>query len=134
VSVTEACIRAGAHAFEAKVFNLVASSCVNQTVRHAVEAALGREPLRILEQSPRGISVVLDPTGTPLGEALCRDGMILYTEIDLAHSVEPKQFHDVVGSDHRFDIVACAGRLRNRPRSLGNRHRYRGGWNAYHFL
>jgi aliphatic nitrilase len=97
-------IRAGAHAFEAKVFNLVASSCVDQTLRHAIEATLGQESLRILEQSPRGISVVLDPTGTALGEALCRDEGILYADIDLAQSVEPKQFHDVVGSYNRFDI------------------------------
>jgi aliphatic nitrilase len=97
-------IRAGAHAFEAKVFNLVASSCIDQTLRQAVEAALGREPLRIMEQSPRGISVVLDPTGTPRGEALCRDEGILYAEIDLSQSVEPKQFHDVVGSYNRFDV------------------------------
>jgi aliphatic nitrilase len=99
-------IRAGAHAFEAKVFNLVASAYLDQTLRHTIEAALGREALRILEQSPRGISVVLDPTGTPLGEALCRDEGILYAEIDLGQSVEPKQFHDVVGSYNRFDIFS----------------------------
>jgi nitrilase len=101
-------IRAGAHSFEAKVFNLVASSCVDQTLRHAIEAALGREPLRILEQSPRGISVVVDPTGTPVGDSLCRDEGILYVEIDLARSVEPKQFHDVVGSYNRFDIFTLS--------------------------
>jgi aliphatic nitrilase len=108
-------IRAGAHAFEAKVFNLVASSCVDQTLRHAIEAALGREPLRILEQSPTGISVVIDPTGTPLGEALCRDEGILYAEIDLAQSVEPKQFHDVVGSYNRFDIFKLSVDRSPRP-------------------
>src|SRR5262249_36574046 len=97
-------IRAGAHAFEAKVFNLVASSFVDATLRHAIEAALGPEPLRIVEHSPRGISVVLAPTGTPVGEALCRDEGILYADIDLAQSVEPKQFHDVVGAYNRFDI------------------------------
>jgi aliphatic nitrilase len=101
-------IRAGAHAFEAKAFNVVASSCVDRTLRHAIEAALGREPLRILERSPRGISVVLDPTGTPLGEALCRDERILYADIDLAQAVEPKQFHDVVGSYNRFDIFTLS--------------------------
>jgi aliphatic nitrilase len=99
-------IRASSHAFEAKVFNLVASSCLDHTLRHAVEAALGRKPLRILEQSPGGISLVLDPTGTPVGDALCRDEGILYADIDLAQSVEPKQFHDVVGSYNRFDIFA----------------------------
>jgi aliphatic nitrilase len=109
-------IRAGAHAFEAKVFNLVASSCVDQTLRHAIEAALGRAPLLILEQSPRGTSVVLDPTGTPLGEALCRDEGILYAEIDLAQSVEPKQFHDVVGSYNRFDVFTLSvDRSAHRP-------------------
>jgi aliphatic nitrilase len=101
-------IRAGAHAFEAKVFNVVASSCVDQTLRRAIEAALGREPVRILEQSPRGVSMVLDPTGTPVGEALGRDEGILYAEIDLAQSVEPKQFHDVVGSYNRFDIFTLS--------------------------
>jgi aliphatic nitrilase len=101
-------IRAGAHAFEAKVFNLVAASCVDQTLRHAIEAALGREALRMVEQSPRGISVVLDPTGAPLGEALSRDEGILYALIDLAQSVEPKQFHDVVGSYNRFDIFTLS--------------------------
>src|SRR6516225_8489888 len=80
-------IRAGAHAFEAKVFNVVASSCVDDTLRHAIEAALRSEPLRILEQSPRGISVVVVPTGTPQGGALCRDEGILYADIDLARSV-----------------------------------------------
>jgi aliphatic nitrilase len=101
-------IRAGAHAFEAKVFNLVASSCVDQTLRRAIERALGREPLRILEQSPRGISMVLDPTGTPVGDSPRRDEGILYAEIDLARSVEPKQFHDVVGSYNRFDVFALS--------------------------
>jgi aliphatic nitrilase len=101
-------IRAGAHAFEAKAFNLVAASCIDQTLRRAIEEALGEEALRILEQSPRGISVVIGPTGTPLGEALCRDEGILYAEIDLAQSVEPKQFHDVVGSYNRFDIFTLS--------------------------
>jgi aliphatic nitrilase len=97
-------IRTGAHAFEAKVFNVVASSCVDQTLRHAIERGLGHEPLWILDQSPRGISVVVDPTGTPLGDMLSRDEGILYADIDLAQCVEPKQFHDLVGSYNRFDI------------------------------
>jgi aliphatic nitrilase len=112
-------IRAGAHAFEGKVFNVVASSCVDDAMRRAIEAALGREPLRILEQSPRGISVVFGPTGAPLGDPLCRDEGILYAEIDLAQSVEPKQFHDVVGSYNRFDIFSLSvDRSPRRPLTL----------------
>jgi aliphatic nitrilase len=108
-------IRAAAHAFEAKVFNVVASSCVDQTMRHAIEAALGREPLRILEQSPRGISVVLDPVGTPIGDPLCEHEGILYANIDIAQSVEPKQFHDLVGYYNRFDIFALSVNRSRRP-------------------
>jgi aliphatic nitrilase len=108
-------IRAGAHAFEAKAFNVVASSCVDDTLRHAIEMALGREALRIMEESPRGISVVIGPTGTPLGEALCADEGILYAEIDLAQSVEPKQFHDLVGGYNRFDIFKLSVDRSPRP-------------------
>jgi aliphatic nitrilase len=101
-------IRAGAHAFEAKAFNIVASSCIDETLRDTIGTALGREALRTLEQSPQGISVVINPTGTALGDALCGDEGILYAEIDLAQSVEPKQFHDVVGGYNRFDIFALS--------------------------
>jgi aliphatic nitrilase len=109
-------IRAGAHAFEAKVFNIVASSCVDPPLRRAIEGALGQEALRILEQSPGGISVVIGPTGAPLGDALCREEGILYADIDLAQSVELKQFHDVVGYYNRFDIFSLTvNRAARRP-------------------
>jgi aliphatic nitrilase len=108
-------IRAGAHAFEGKVFNVVAASCVDQTLRHTIEASLGREALRILEESPPGISVVMDPTGTPVGEPLCRDEGLLYADIDLSQSVELKQFHDVVGYYNRFDIFALTVDRSRRP-------------------
>jgi aliphatic nitrilase len=109
-------IRAGAHAFEAKVFNVVAASCIDSTLRHAIEEALGREAVRMLEQSPGGISVVLGPTGMPVGGELCREEGILYAEVDLAQSVEPKQFHDVVGSYNRFDVFTFSvDRSRRRP-------------------
>jgi aliphatic nitrilase len=97
-------IRAAAHAFEAKAFNLVVASCVDQSLRQAIESALGKEPLRVLEQSPRGISLVVDPTGAPVGDFLREEEGILCAEVDLARGVEPKQFHDLVGSYNRFDI------------------------------
>jgi aliphatic nitrilase len=51
-----------------------------------------------------------------VGDALCRDEGILYAEIDLAQSVEPKQFHDVVGGYNRFDIFALSvNRSARRP-------------------
>jgi aliphatic nitrilase len=101
-------LRAGAHAFEAKAFNVVASSCLDQTLRSAIEGALGPEAVQILEQSPGGISVVIGPTGAPLGEALCGEEGILYADVDLAQSVELKQIHDVVGYYNRFDVFALS--------------------------
>jgi aliphatic nitrilase len=97
-------LRAGAHAFEGKVFNVVASSCVDQTLRRVIGDALGLESLRIVDHSPKGISVVMGPNGRPQGDSLCQDEGILYADIDLAQCVEPKQFHDVVGYYNRFDI------------------------------
>ncbi|MBV8572253.1 MAG: carbon-nitrogen hydrolase family protein [Acidobacteriaceae bacterium] len=114
-------IRAGAHAFEAKVFNIAAASCVDRTMRQAIESALGPEPLRIIEQSPQGISVVIGPTGAPVGDSLCGEEGILYAGIDLAQCVEPKQFHDVVGYYNRFDIFSLTvNRARPRPATFVN--------------
>jgi aliphatic nitrilase len=99
-------LRAAAHAFEAKVFNLVVASCVDQSMRQTIEASLGREAVSILEQSPGGISLVLAPTGKVIAET--REEGLLYADIDLAQSVELKQFHDVVGYYNRFDIFKLA--------------------------
>ena len=98
------------------MFNTVASACVDETLRRAIEGALGPSPLEILERSPRGVSMVLGPTGSLVGDALSADEGIVYAEIDLADSVEPKQFHDVVGYYNRFDVFRLeVNRTANRP-------------------
>jgi aliphatic nitrilase len=96
-------IRAGAHAFEAKVFNIVSSAFADQTMKEKVAGA-DKAALEIIENSPRSVSMILDPTGAIIGEPLSDDEGIVYAEIDTARSVEPKQFHDVVGYYNRFDI------------------------------
>ncbi len=96
-------IRAGAHAFEAKAFNVVASACLDATLRRAL-AGLDKEALATLENSPRGVSMILDPTGAVVSDVLAEDEGIVIAEIDVARCVEPKQFHDVVGYYNRFDI------------------------------
>jgi aliphatic nitrilase len=96
-------IRAGAHAFEAKAFNVVSSAAVDR--RLLDEVAKNDAGVReILERAPKGVSMILDPTGTPIGPVLCEEEGIVYAEIDTALSVEPKQFHDLVGYYNRFDI------------------------------
>jgi nitrilase len=96
-------IRAGAHAFEAKAFNIVATGCVDASMRNAL-AGLSREALETFDATPRGVSLTIDPTGEIIGDTLCNDEGIAYADIDVSRCVEPKQFHDVVGYYNRFDI------------------------------
>jgi len=96
-------IRAGAHSFEGKVFNIVASGFMDVAMRARLIAA---DPAagEVLDRTPRGISTVIGPSGEPVSTVLQEAEGLLYHEIDVGHCVEPKQFHDVVGSYNRFDI------------------------------
>lgn len=96
-------IRAGSHAFEAKVFNVVASGFMDNAMRDAL-ARGDRQMLETLDQTPRAVSMVLDPTGEVISEVLSDREGIVYADIDIAQCVEPKQFHDVVGYYNRFDV------------------------------
>jgi len=96
-------IRAGSHAFEAKVFNVVASGCLDASMRKGL-AGLDAAARDTLEKAPRAVSMILGPTGDAISDALADDEGIVYADIDVAHCVEPKQFHDVVGYYNRFDI------------------------------
>ncbi|MBB2960884.1 carbon-nitrogen hydrolase family protein [Methylobacterium sp. R2-1] len=96
-------IRAGGHAFEAKAFNIVCSAVLDGAAKEILcggEASLAD----IVERTPAGVSMVLDPTGSHVVEPHQGDEGILYADIDVATCVEPKQFHDVVGYYNRFDI------------------------------
>lgn len=98
-------IRAGAHAFEAKVFNIVSSNFLDEATKERV--ALGdKSVMDFMERSPRSVSMVLGPDGAPIGDVLSEHEGIVYADIDTALEVEPKQFHDVVGYYNRFDIFS----------------------------
>lgn len=96
-------IRAGAHSFEAKAFNVVASSRIDEETL-AQLADLGADANRVITDSPHGISVIIGPDGLSMTEAQTNEDTILTQEIDLEKLVVPKQFHDVVGYYNRFDI------------------------------
>ncbi|QDT44772.1 Nitrilase [Gimesia alba] len=96
-------IRAGAHSFEGKLFNLVAAGYLDQNARDLL-AKRDPEAGRILDASPRGISVAIGPGGTPISEIMQADEGLLYADVDLSSCVEPKQLHDLVGGYNRFDI------------------------------
>lgn len=96
-------IRAGSHAFEAKVFNVVASGCVDGSLREAL-GRLDKTALETLESAPLAVSMIIDPTGEVISAVLDKYEGIAYADVDIARCIEPKQFHDVVGYYNRFDI------------------------------
>ncbi|MEH0575997.1 MULTISPECIES: carbon-nitrogen hydrolase family protein [Streptomyces] len=96
-------VRAGAHSFEAKAFNVVVSSVLDDTTRSGL-AKLGAEALRVLEETARGVSLVIDPFAEVISDVLRDDEGLLVQQIDLDACIEPKQFHDVAGYYNRFDI------------------------------
>ena len=111
-------IRAGAHSFEGKCFNIVASGFLDPAQRDFL-AGLDKDAGSIIDQSPRGVSMVIGPTGEQIGPSLSDQEGLLYADIDLAACVEPKQFHDVVGYYNRFDIFRLTvDRSANRPVSF----------------
>lgn len=96
-------IRAGAHSFEAKVFNVVAAAFLDIKSLDSLKG-IGREARGTLEQSPQAVSMVIGPSGEIISETFCESEGLLYQDIDISQCVEPKQFHDVVGYYNRFDI------------------------------
>ena len=96
-------IRAGAHSFEGKVFNIVSSALLDKSALDSLQA-LSKEALEILEQSPQAVSMFIGPSGEIISDTLCESEGLLYQDIDIAQCVEPKQFHDVVGYYNRFDV------------------------------
>ena len=108
-------IRAGAHAFEGKCFNIACAGFMDKPMRDAL-AALDKEAGRILDDTPRGVSMVVGPTGDPVSDIMSDTEGILYADIDLSACVEPKQFHDIVGYYNRFDVFKLTvNRSANRP-------------------
>jgi aliphatic nitrilase len=96
-------IRAGAHSFEGKVFNIVASAFLDQSTLDGLRE-LDPNAREVLEQSPRAVSMVLGPSGEVISDTLSDSEGLLYQDIDVSQCVEPKQFHDIVGYYNRFDV------------------------------
>lgn len=96
-------LRAGAHSFEAKVFNLVVSSVLDDHAKHVLRE-LGETPQRVLEGTTQGVSLVTGPHGDVVSDVYRDDEGLLLTEVDVADCIEPKQFHDISGYYNRFDV------------------------------
>jgi aliphatic nitrilase len=95
--------RAMTHSAESKAFTIAVAAHYDGSYPSAL-AGLTADELRILETTPRGVSIVIDPWGKVIAEAEPGQEMLLYADIDLASCVGPKAIQDLSGSYNRFDI------------------------------
>lgn len=96
--------RSAAHCFEAKCFGVLCSSVMDNEMR---DAMVKHTPsaAETLDSITQGASLFLDPTGAQVGEQIQGEEGIAYADLDLNACVEPKQFHDVVGTGYqRYDV------------------------------
>ncbi len=99
----------------------MASGALDVSMRDAL-ARLDAGALETLENAPRGVSMVIDPTGTIISDVASTSEAIVYADIDVSACVEPKQFHDVVGYYNRFDIFQLrADRTPREPAEFSER-------------
>ncbi|MBN2051793.1 MAG: carbon-nitrogen hydrolase family protein [Spirochaetales bacterium] len=96
-------IRAAAHAFEGKVFNVVACSvCDELTIE---KSALSDKARELIERTPKPASMVIGPAGNIISGPVTGDKEeILIADIDLEKSIIEKQAHDITGGYNRFDV------------------------------
>ena len=105
-------IRAACHSFEGKLFNVVASAPFDDSARDGL-ASLGRESLALLDSGARAVSLVVNPNGRVISNALGRDeeGFVV-AEIDSSETLLPKRMHDVAGHYNRFDVFNLTVNMR----------------------
>ena len=103
-NLTEAIkLRAAAHSFEGKIFNVVSSGLLDEdAIRQLTQGDSDKES--ILRNMPPQASFVVGPTGDVIGEPLVGAEGIVEAEIDISKSIIPKQAHDIIGYYNRFDI------------------------------
>jgi nitrilase len=105
-------IRAAAHSFEGKVFNIVCAARLDDTAYEVISKING-DALRIVRESPPGVSMIVGPSGLAIAESSKDEDHLLIEQIDLEDCIVPKQFHDVAGYYNRFDVFGLTVRRRD---------------------
>ena len=98
-------LRGATHAFEGKVFNVVVSSVIDNSVIDKV--ADTEEKRRILSSPQSSFTGVFAPGGKLCSETIPpgEEG-ILYVDCDIEAIIGPKLRHDVAGQYNRFDVLS----------------------------
>lgn len=104
-------VRSAAHAFEGKVFSVVACAAITAEIVDAV--AHDDASRRMLEREHSAFSGIFGPDGRLLTDPLIDVEGIAYADIDLGRTIQPRQMHDITGGYNRFDIFDL--RVNRRP-------------------
>jgi nitrilase len=103
-NLTEAIrLRSAAHAFEGKVFNIVASCALDTDAIEQLSQG-DSEMKELLRAAPAPVSIIVGPDGEALGDPVTGGEGMVVADIDIAESIELKMMHDIVGHYNRFDI------------------------------
>ncbi|MEE8394992.1 MAG: carbon-nitrogen hydrolase family protein [bacterium] len=108
-------LRGATHAFEGKVFNVLASSVIDESVVSKV--ADTEEKRRIMSGTQMSFTGVFAPGGRLCSETVPpgEEG-IVYAECDIETIIGPKLRHDLAGQYNRFDVLSLnINRAVNQP-------------------
>lgn len=95
-------LRSAAHAFEGKVFSVVAATALGDDAVSAVAEGDARVE-KLLTSHPTA-SMIVGPHGQAIAGPLLGAEGILYADLDLREQIVAKQAHDIVGTYNRADI------------------------------
>ena len=95
-------LRSAAHAFEGKVFNVVAATSLDDQAVAEVSGGDG-EIEKLLRSTPTA-SLVVGPRGETIAGPLIGEEGILYADVDLSEEIALKQAHDIVGTYQRLHL------------------------------
>jgi len=102
---TDIRLRGATHAFEGKVFHVVVSSVIDDTV--AAKLADTEEKRRILTGPQSGFTGIFAPGGKLMSDPVSPDREeIIYAVCDIEAIIAPKLRHDLAGQYNRFDVLS----------------------------
>lgn len=108
--------RTAAHAFEAKVYCVVAAGVLDEPTIAAMSEG-DEEVEAMMRACPRASSMIVGPTGELLASRQGDEEGLILAEVDLSVLVELKQHHDMAGYYNRHELFSLRVR-RERPRLL----------------